>query len=173
MQHSPRVPDRRAFLRYRAMDDCTGREGDGRFRWRSALDRECSGDGPNTIPYPRQLRLTSDAVDLRSLSDHAAAVSQLLESLNEDAIDDRASAPDLAWLRLPHPCNTREHAAQLCEYGDFTLSSPRLMCRPGSCFKVAVPTHVSFSCVGHIAKHAGWHLSTCLQRNQAKNCLQS
>eukprot|EP00892_Ulva_mutabilis_P006987 jgi/Ulvmu1/4660/UM002_0391.1 len=107
------------------MDNCTGLERDARFRWRSAIGRECSGEGPNTFPFPRQLRLTSEAVDLQTAGGHAAAVSQVLQSLDEHAMLDPVSAPDLSWLRLAHPCNTREHAAHLCELASVHMSAAK------------------------------------------------
>lgn len=104
------------------MDDCAGPEGERWFRWRSALECQRRGEGPDTLPFPRQLRLTSDAVDLRTAEDHISAVSALLECLDDNNGQSSEQTPDLGWLRLPHPCNTREHAAHLCEYVTTLLS---------------------------------------------------
>lgn len=89
-------------------------ESDGHFCWRSAHIHD-TGEGPASLPFPRNLRLQGNVVNLKGTKGHVTAVSDLLRSL-ERAAQNPVPAPDLAWLRLGHPCNTREHAAQLCRY---------------------------------------------------------
>lgn len=99
-------------------------EVDGHFCWRSAQIHD-TGEGPASLPFPRNLRLHGDTVNLQDVENDVAAVSDLLRSL-ERAAQNSVPAPDLTWLRLAHPCNTREHAAQLCRcvciLNIFTLS---------------------------------------------------
>lgn len=108
------------------MNSTIGSAENGHFCWRSAHVHD-SGEGPDSLPFPRHFRLNGDAVDLSASHIHATAVSELLRRLDESAAVTATPAPDPSWLRLAHPSNTREHAAQLCRY----VSVIHVMSNPG------------------------------------------